>query len=64
MSTAEKLRVMEEIWDSLRREGNGALSMPSWHADVLADRGGAADASKMEFADWATVRDRLRKKYE
>ena len=37
MTTAEKLRVLEAIWESLCRRPNDIPS-PSWHADVLRNR--------------------------
>jgi hypothetical protein len=34
MTTIEKLRAIEEIWDDLRRTAEHIPS-PAWHADVL-----------------------------
>lgn len=37
MSVPERLRVMDQLWDSLNRSG-GDIPSPDWHEDVLADR--------------------------
>jgi TnpA family transposase len=34
MTTEEKIRAMEKIWDDLCKKA-GSLSSPSWHKDVL-----------------------------
>lgn len=37
MSVTERLRAMDQLWDSLTRD-NDVLPSPDWHQDVLADR--------------------------
>lgn len=37
MTTEEKLRALEEIWDSLTATPNGVPS-PGWHDDILKAR--------------------------
>ncbi|MFK5893003.1 MAG: addiction module protein [Pseudomonadota bacterium] len=36
MSVAQKLQIMEDLWDSLRTEQE--IDPPNWHEEVLADR--------------------------
>lgn len=47
MSTPEKLRVMELLWESL--EADRDLPAPAWHAEIL-DKRSAADAGA--YVDW------------
>jgi putative addiction module component len=37
MSVTERLRAMDQLWDSLSRHGD-EIPSPDWHQDVLADR--------------------------
>jgi hypothetical protein len=37
MTTTDKLRVLEMIWDDLQRNSEQVPS-PSWHAEVLQER--------------------------
>jgi len=40
MTIAEKLRVMEQLWDDLRKRAEG-VPMPQWHKNLLDERGAA-----------------------
>jgi len=59
MSTVEKLRLMESIWDSLRVAPD--LVTPDWHREVLAERTQQIESGEVEFSNWDDVRDRLNK---
>lgn len=37
MSTSERLRAMETLWDSLCHDSE-ELESPVWHGEILADR--------------------------
>jgi hypothetical protein len=45
LTTVEKIRVMESLWEDLCRNASETLS-PSWHADVLAQREEAASVGE------------------
>ena len=60
MTTAEKLSVMEALWDDLCRTPED-LPTPAWHGEVLAAREQLLREGKTQFCDFAEVRDRLRK---
>ena len=60
MTTAEKLSVMELLWDDLCRSPEN-LSSPAWHGEVLAAREQLLQDGQTGFSDFAEVRDRLRK---
>ena len=63
MSLADKLQVMEVLWEDLSRKPN-ELPSPAWHRDVLFDRKRLVDAGKLKFLDWDTaigeIKDELR----
>ncbi len=60
MTTAEKLSVMEVLWDDLCRTAD-ELPSPAWHGEVLAERERLLREGKTQFFDFEEVRDRLRK---
>ena len=59
MTTAEKLRALEAIWDSLCRRPDDVPS-PSWHADVLLNRETGAQSGSSEFLDWSEAKRNIR----
>ena len=38
MPVADRLRLMESLWDSLCDAKNANDALPAWHDDVLAER--------------------------
>lgn len=60
MTTADKLAVMELLWDDLSRTAENAAS-PAWHAEVLAERERRIENGETHFSDFAEVEERLRK---
>ena len=59
MTTEDKLRAMEEIWEDLSR-ASGELVSPSWHADVLKAREKRLRKGESRFEDWATAKEQIR----
>jgi hypothetical protein len=63
MSTAEKLQVLEEIWEDLRQNPE-AVPSPAWHGDVLAAREERIRNGTSRFEDWdeakKSIRDQIR----
>lgn len=59
MTTAEKLRALEQIWENLCRTPNEVPS-PSWHADVLQDREKRIQQGSSQFVDWSEAKKRIR----
>jgi hypothetical protein len=51
MSTEEKIRAMEAIWDDLCKKAD-SLSSPTWHKNVLAEREEQIKNGEDEFMDW------------
>ena len=59
MSVAERLQVMEQLWDALCRDA-GDLASPEWHREVLADRKARAQRGEAKFLTLDQLRARLR----
>lgn len=55
---AEKLQIMEAIWEDLRSQADQVL-VPQWHKDLLDERRRAVEAGREEVLDWDTVKDSL-----
>ena len=63
MSRDEKLRAMEELWESLSQD-SGQLPSPSWHEDALRETATRYDAGQEQPIDWSTAKRELRKRAE
>lgn len=59
MTTAEKLRALEQIWEDLCRTPD-EIPSPSWHADVLRDREKRVQEGSSRFVDWAQTKEDIR----
>ena len=60
MSVAERLQVMEQLWDALCRDA-GEMASPEWHRDILADRKVRAQSGEAKFLTLDQLRARLRR---
>jgi hypothetical protein len=61
MTTLEKLRVIEEIWEDLRHAAQ-EIPSPAWHADVLHARELRVRTRKSRFRDWTEAKARIRRR--
>jgi hypothetical protein len=61
MTTADKLRALEEIWNDLQRTPNEVPS-PAWHADVLRARENRVRDGSAQFGDWTDAKHRIRER--
>ena len=59
MSTEEKLKAMEMLWDDLCRRAPD-FSSPSWHEDVLKEREQRIKDGKDRFVDWDQAKKDIR----
>ena len=59
MSVTEQLQPMDQLWDSLTRDGD-EIPLPDWHLDVLADRMARAQRGESKFLTLDQLRSRLR----
>ncbi len=61
MTTDDKLRTMEDIWDDLCHIPQ-AIPSPAWHADVLHAREERIRRGASQFGDWAEAKNRIRER--
>ena len=60
MTTADKLALMELLWDDLCRTAED-LPSPAWHGEVLAAREKQLQSGQTGYIDFAEMRDRIEK---
>jgi putative addiction module component (TIGR02574 family) len=60
-SVAEKLMLMERLWDDLSRRPSD-VPVPEWHGDVLAERQAAVREGRPSFVEWEAAKKRLRER--
>ena len=58
MTMAEKLRIMEELWDDLRKRAEG-VPVPQWHKDLLDERERLIETGDAQFDDWEAAKKRI-----
>ncbi len=59
MSWEEKLRTMEELWESI--SGDGArLESPTWHGDALRETEQRYETGQEQPVDWTVAKQELR----
>ena len=58
-SVAEKLVLMERLWEVLSRRPTDVPS-PDWHGDILTERLEAVRDGKTSFVAWEDSKKRLR----
>jgi putative addiction module component (TIGR02574 family) len=63
LTVAEKLELMERLWDDLSRRPKDVPS-PQWHGDVLAERIAAVRDGRTDFVRWDDAKKRLRERLE
>lgn len=59
MSTSERLRAMEALWEALCDDSEEPQS-PDWHRNVLAERMGRIESGEARFVSIEEARERLR----
>ena len=57
---AQKLDLLEKLWDDLTREED-AFDSPAWHKTVLQDRDAALAAGKVKVSSWDEARERIKR---
>src|SRR4051812_5484718 len=61
LSTADKIVLMERLWDNLSRCPTDIVS-PDWHGEILEGRRAAALEGRTAFVDWEDAKKRLRER--
>ncbi|MFQ5456135.1 MAG: addiction module protein [Nitrospirota bacterium] len=57
---AQKLDLMESIWDDLSRDEK-TFESPAWHEAVLKDREQALAEGKATVSNWDEAKDRIKR---
>ena len=60
MSAAERLQIMEALWDTMCHEVKEPES-PGWHQDVLAERRRRIESGEAKFYTLREAREKLLK---
>ena len=60
MPVAEKLKLMETLWDSLCQQSSGNMELPSWHGEVLEQRLRRIASGEESVAPWNKAKERIR----
>lgn len=58
LSPAEKLLLVEELWDSIAKESN-AVEPPAWHDKALAEDAEEYSADSSRGDSWENVKRRI-----
>ena len=61
---AQRLQMMEALWDSLSRDASISAAIPEWHEKVLAQRAQRLDAGLEPISPWAEAKQRIREQTE
>lgn len=56
---AEKLKLMEKLWDALRAQADSGV-VPVWHTDILAERLRRLDSGNEPVSPWGDAKERIR----
>ena len=59
MTTTDKIRAMESLWDDLCRRAEG-ISSPMWHHKVLTERERGLLAGEAGFCEWESAKTKIR----
>lgn len=60
---AQKLRLMETLWEELSRPDTD-FDSPAWHGKALAETERRFVEGKEQVLDWETAKKKLRKRFE
>ena len=60
MPIAERLKLMETLWDSLCGQSGANIASPAWHGEVLEERLRRLANGEETVAPWKEAKDRIR----
>lgn len=61
MTQAEKLQLMEVLWDDLTRDED-ALESPAWHEEELRERDRRLETGEDWLVDWEEAKKMIRQR--
>ena len=59
MTVEDKIRTMEDLWDSLCRN-TAHIHSPTWHHDALAERDQSIHVGEAVFEEWGSAKKKIR----
>jgi putative addiction module component (TIGR02574 family) len=59
LSIADRMRLVEEIWDSIANESN-TVDVPDWHKQIIEERLAECGANPENQISWDDARLRIR----
>ncbi len=62
MPVAEKLKLMEALWDSLSGRTDEGVESPAWHEQALKQAENDLAAGTTRFIDWSDAKEQLRRR--
>ena len=63
MSTPDKLRLMEALWQDLSASDTEVVS-PEWHGEILAERDRLIESGEESFIEWEVAKKKLREELQ
>lgn len=63
MTTPDKLRLMEALWQNLSTTASEVTS-PEWHGEILAERDRLTASGEEAFIDWEIAKKQLRQELQ
>ena len=60
LSLAQKLDIMESIWDDLTKD-EALFASPEWHGEVLKNREIMTEKGTLSVSDWNEAKERIRR---
>jgi hypothetical protein len=61
MTTEDKIRTMDKIWEDLCKKVE-SIPSPPWHKDILEERERAIENGKEKFIDWSEAKRQIEDK--
>ena len=61
MSVAEKLEVIDTIWQDLRRN-KSQIPVPEWHKQILESRRRAFERGEIGYTNWEDAKKDIRRR--
>lgn len=60
LPAAERVRLMETLWESLSKDATDPGLTPEWHRQVLDQRAAKLTAGEESVSNWSDAKSRLR----
>jgi len=60
MPVAEKLKLMETLWDALCTQSASDVTTPAWHGEVLEERLRRLASGEEAMVPWKEAKERIR----